>query len=256
MIYLKSISETISTLIIAGTVIIISITVFYFSLANLQQATLSSEYGYIRSVFLGLADSFPDILEGGSYGARLPSRMVGIGYINYSDTLIKVMILNGTDTLLEYSDTPLALYASAYASLVVRERTVYGRDDLVVDETLLLPFIREYYSNGATYLVFDTARFYVKIYEYESNNEHVYLINIIYVKITVKLLSTRLVQLTVLNGGDIINERLVGITNLQLMRTRNGVTEVVELADLIPNPGPNPVYIVNIVVKNIEMVIT
>jgi len=253
---LRGVSEAISTIIIAGTVIMVSLTVFYYSLVNLQQATLSTEYGYIRSVFLGLADSFPDIIEGGSYGARIPSRMVGVGYINLTDTTIRLVVMNGSNVLINYSDTPMALHASTYASLIVNERIVYGRDDLVVNETSLIPFIREYYSEGATHLVFDTARFYVKIYEYDTNGEHVYMINLIYVKTTVKILSSKPVQLTVSLGANILSNRLAGITDLRLIKIRGGATEVVDLSDLIPNPVPGSTYVANIVVKEVVMVLT
>ncbi len=253
---MKAISDTITTLIIAGTIIMVSLTVFYYSIANLQYATLSAEYGYIRSVFLGIADSIPDIIEGGTYGARLPSRLVGVGYLNLSDTMLNLMVINDTNTIFNYTDTPMALHASTYASLVVRERRVYGVDSLIVNETLLIPRIREYYLEGATHLVLDTARFYVKIYSYETNGEIVYIVNVIYVKLSVKITSSKPVQITVSLGRDLVNERLVDVDDVVFTRNVNGVVETVSLDDLIPNMPANAVVVVNIVVKNVDMVIS
>jgi hypothetical protein len=253
---LRSVSEAISTLIIAGTVIIVSITVFYYALANLQQATLASEYGYVRSVFLGLADSFPDLIAGGTYGARLPSRMVGVGYINDTDTRLQIIVLNNTEILVNYTDTPLELQARAYAALYVGYHVIYGRDYVVVNDTGLIPLVREYYKNGATHLVLDTNRFYVKIYEYEVGGEHYYLINIIYVKLNIKLLSSRPVQLSVTLGTDVLRKRLIDVTDLRLIRIHDSIREEISLSDLIPNPEPGSSYIVNLIVKNLQVVIT
>lgn len=253
---MRGLSESITTLIIAGTIIMVSLTIFYYSLANLQQAALSSEYGYVRSIFLGIADSIPDIIQGGTYGARLPSRMVGVGYIYEVNDFINIIIFNNTEVLINYTDNPMALHASTYASLVVSERTVYGVDQAIVNETSLIPYIREYYLNGVTHLTLDTTRFYVKIYEYDTANKHVYVINVLYVKLTVKIQSSKPVQIAVSLGPDIVNEHYVSITDLRLIRIRNGIVKEIGLFDLIPNPQPGSDYVVNLVVKNIIVVLT
>ncbi len=252
---MKGVSEALTTLIIAATIIITSITVFYFAIANLQQATLSAEYGYIRSIFIGVADTLPDILEGGTYASRLPSRLVGIGYINLSDTRLEIIVINNSNIIFNYTDQPMALHASAYASLVVNERTVYGVNKYVVNETLLLPRVREYYLNGATHLTLDTARFYVKVYVYEMNGETTYVVNIIYAKLVVKILSSKPSQLTVSLGKTVLYDRLVDIDELKLKYISGGTTHTTDLDDLIPNPVPGSHYIINILIKNIDAVI-
>ncbi|OYT37642.1 MAG: hypothetical protein B6U89_07035 [Desulfurococcales archaeon ex4484_58] len=253
---MKAISESISTIIIFATIIMVSLTIFYFSIASLREATLSAEYGYMKSLFISLADTFPDILEGGSFGARLPSRLVGIGYINLIDTSVNIIVINDSNTIINYTDTPLVLHASAFASITTVERLIYGVDDYIVNETILIPRIREYYRDGQTHLELDTIRFYVKVYVYQVDSTITYIVNVMYVKLSVKITSSKPVQITASSGADIVNERLINIDDIILTIKGNGRNYTVTLDDLIPNRTPGSDIILKLIVKNVNVVLS
>ncbi len=77
---MKAISEVLSTIIIAGTIIAVSLTVFYYSMLILGDTVTSTEFGYSKSLLINIASSTNLFLQGNSYVATLPSRYVGIGY--------------------------------------------------------------------------------------------------------------------------------------------------------------------------------
>ncbi len=77
---MKAISEAISTVIIAATVVMISITIFYYALYNLSETEAEIEYGYTKSVIINIASNFPLFMRGNTYVANTPSHVVGIGY--------------------------------------------------------------------------------------------------------------------------------------------------------------------------------
>ena len=59
---MKAVSEIISTLIISGTIIFVSLTIFFYALYNVQSSINSAEFGYIRSVLYSLATNIPNII--------------------------------------------------------------------------------------------------------------------------------------------------------------------------------------------------
>ncbi len=77
---MRAISEVLSTIIIAGTIIAVSLTIFYYSMLILGDSVTSTEYGYSKSLIINLASNTNLFLQGNSYVATFPSRYVGIGY--------------------------------------------------------------------------------------------------------------------------------------------------------------------------------
>ncbi|GEM_PF-3487951 len=81
----KAVSEVISTVILAATVIMISLIVFYYAMLSFQTSSLATQFGYTKSVLLVLASNINYILAGNQYYANIPTKSVGVGY-NHTST--------------------------------------------------------------------------------------------------------------------------------------------------------------------------
>lgn len=194
---MKAISETISTVIIFSILIVTIILIFMISLLLLNTTTQTAEYGYVKTVFVNFANSLPDILEGGSYGAQIPSRTIGIGYMKLNNIVFSIKTCNETI----YIDNPVVIYAKSFTPLVTANKTLFGRDKIVVNETILLGRVYEYYINGSTHIVFDTMRVYLKTYLYRTSDLSRYTVNIIYVKIDPVVITSQPSRIAVSHGG-------------------------------------------------------
>lgn len=197
MFVLKLISETVSTMIIFSIIIVVILLIFMLSFTLLNVTTQTAEYGYVKTIFINLANSLPDILEGGSYGAQLPSKTIGLGYMKLTNTVFSIKIVNDE----VFRENPVVIYAKSINPLVTVNRTIFGRNDLVVNETILLSKIDELYYNGSSYVRFDTIRAHVKIYLYRTGDVSRYIVNILYVKIEPVVLTSTPTKLSVSQGG-------------------------------------------------------
>ncbi len=254
---MRSISEAISTIIIAATIIMVSLTIFYFAIINLQQSIASSEYGYTKSIFINLATNIPNIINGGSFGANLPRKLVGVGYGD-SGRVISILIENNSSILLNYTSEPKALEATIYSPIVTTMHIVYGNPvSYIVNDTSLIPSIIEYYENGATHLVLDTARVYVRIYVFEINNVKHYVVNILYLDLKPQLVSSAPLRIVVSARNTIISNKYLnidpyasGITIIDKYGTHTYL-----IKDLIPTLTSNDIVDVNIVIKELTVVL-
>uniref|UniRef100_A0A7C4HFB7 Uncharacterized protein n=1 Tax=Staphylothermus marinus TaxID=2280 RepID=A0A7C4HFB7_STAMA len=193
---MKGISETVSTMIIFSIIIIVVILIFMISFTLLNITTQTSEYGYVKTIFINLANSLPEILEGGSYGAQIPSRTIGIGYMKEENPiLIKIA------GELVYSNNPVIVYAKTFNPMTTVNKTLFGKNSLIVDETILLSRVNEIYINGSNYITLDTARVFLKKYLYTTETESRFIVNVIYVRIEPVLLSNQPNRLTVSHAG-------------------------------------------------------
>lgn len=251
---MKAISEAISTVIIAATVIMVSVTIFVFAIFNMQQSVAMAEYGYMKSIMYGLCSNIPNILQGGSYGANTPSRLVGIGYTVLPDTSINIYIEDQNEVLLDYTDEPVALVTVIRYPVVTYNSTLYGIHKYIVNDTVLLPLLTEYYYNGATYISFDTARVYIKIYKLETDQTR-YIVNIVYLDLKPVLVSTSPSRIVVTVSRDIINEVYRDINEIIITYTNSTGLYETTLLDLIPDLQPGDIVDVNIVIKELRVVI-
>jgi hypothetical protein len=206
------ISETISTIIIFSTVIVISLLIFSISLYMLQSSTQAAEYGYVKTVFVNLANSIPNLLEGGSYAANIPTRTVGLGYLNKTDITVSIIINNITQKI----DHPIMIYAKTVSATSTINRTIFGINinESVVNESLNIARVREVYYLGATYIILDTMKPYLRIYEYKYNNITTYTITITYVKLKPVVISTKPSRLVVVLGDVETKTYKINISSL------------------------------------------
>ena len=250
MIVLKAISETITTIIVTSALIIISITIFYFALIILQQSSISAEYGYIKTTLINLANSFPEIIEGGSYAAGLPSRIVGVGYKQLPNSYVNITVVKNGNTSYSYFDEPIAIEATAYHAIVTRNSTLYGTSNMIINLTQLIPHVMELYHEGVTYLRLDTCRVYLKNYEINSTNGMKYVINILYIKITPKIISSSPRRLVV-SLSDVESTTIVDADDV-IIRVKQGTSiQEYKASDHIPS---NVQLDVNIIIKEIGVI--
>ena len=252
---MKAVSEVVSTLIVSGTIIVVSLIIFFYALYNVQSSINSAEFGYIRTVFYSIATNIPNIVEGGSFGANTPSRIVGIGYINLSDVTIHISIENETTTLLDYASTPKALEATAYAALITSNTTLYGCNCYIVNDTGLLSRIQALYYGGATHLRLDTARVYIRIYLFKEDSVTRYVVNILYLELKPEIISTHPTRLVVYASKNIVSKTYSNISNIEITYTNTSGTYTTTLHDLLPSLSSNDIVDANIVVKEVSVVI-
>lgn len=251
---MKAVSEAVSTVIIAATVVMVSVTIFYFAILNMQQSVAMAEYGYIKSVMYGLCSNIPNILQGGSYGANTPSRLVGVGYAGLPDTSISIYVEKQNEVLLDYTDEPTALFAIIRHPVVTYNSTLYGVHKYIVNDTILLPRLTEYYYNGATYISFDMARVYIKVYKLETGQTR-YIVNIVYLDLAPVLVSTSPSRIVVTISRDIVNAVYQDVDEIKITYTNSTGSYETTLQDLIPDLQPSDIVDVNIVIKELRVVI-
>ncbi len=254
---MKSMSDAISTIIIASVIILVSLIVFYLALYNLQDSIAYSEYGYVKSILISLAENVPNLVNGGSYGASLPQKMVGVGYAHIGRN-ITITVINNSQTLVEYSDNAMAIEAVIRRAVITGERTIYGYyDRLIINDTALLPCITEYYSGGATYIRIETARVYVRVYVYIINNVKHYVVNLLYLQMTPILVSTHPNKLVASAQEDILSRKFYNIEPQETTINFAGdINKTITLLSLIPDWQPGNIVDLSIVIKKLTVVLT
>ncbi len=108
----RGVSEVITTVILAATIIMISLVIFYYAMYAFQTSSLATQFGYTKSVLLDLASNLNYVISGNQYYANIPSKTVGVGY-NESTTYtisIGVPAYNITITINNPLSTPLNNY--------------------------------------------------------------------------------------------------------------------------------------------------
>lgn len=261
---MKLISEGVVLVIIASAMITVSLTVFYFAMSNLHYSTLTSEYGYIMNTFVNLADSVPDIINGEGFGTGLPKRLVGVGYLKYGSELpfdhynVTIRIQRSGGYTFIYEDSPIKLYAKAQLAVATPSRLIYGRNDFIVNDLLLIAKVKEYYYRGFTYLTLDTARVYLKTTEYIYADQtgthrslHVY---IMYIKINV-VTQPDPKTMVVNRGVDLVNERFLDVTDLKIVFRNESAVKTVLLSDLVPNLQNYDELLVTLIVRELNVVL-
>lgn len=261
---MKMISEAVVLVIIASVMITISLTVFYFAISNLHYSTLTSEYGYITNTFVNLADSIPDIINGEGFGTGLPRRLVGVGYLVYGSELpfdnynVTIRIYGSNGELFVYEDSPIKLYAKVQLAVATPSRLIYGRNDFIVNDLLLVARVKEYYYRGFTYLTLDTARVYLKLSEYiytdQSGTHRSLHIYIMYVKLRVSTLPDPK-TMVVNRGVDLVNERFFGVTDLKIIFKNESFVKTISLNDLAPGVRNYDELVVSLIVRELNVVL-
>ena len=252
MIILKAISETITTIIVTSALIIISITIFYYALIILQQSSISAEYGYVKTLFINLANSFPDIVEGGSYAAGIPSRIVGLGYRELDNSYVTIIATKDGYNAFYYTDNPIVIEAVAYHAIVTTNSTLYGTDDVVVDQTQLIPRVTESYHEGATFIRLDTCRVYVKVYETTGSFGTKYIINVLYIKITPKIISSSPKRL-VISFSNIDTTTIADADDVVIRVKQGSNLQIYNIRDLYNIPSGATID-VNIIIKELGVI--
>jgi len=175
---LKLISELVSSVIIFATVLTVSLVAFFATMNVLGLSSVNAEYGYMKSNLVNLANTIPDLLEGGTYSLSVPSRYVGIGYLNLTDKRIQLIIANNT-VIDEY---PVAIYIRPGTPTATSNNTVFGVDAPVVNNTLFIAKVDEVYVNGETRVILDAARIAVSQYKIVTSNFTKYIYYVTYVR--------------------------------------------------------------------------
>ncbi|MEM4436909.1 MAG: hypothetical protein QXO22_08200 [Thermosphaera sp.] len=155
------------------TVVLISLSIFFFSTFSVDATTVSVEYGYVKSMFREVAFSIPEVLNGQSIYIRHPSSLINLGYKRIPVNLtITVEFANGSRVLVFEKAEFFALTGGIRRNALenIGLKIVYGRNEPIVTEIRELAMVKEYFYNGWTFIELDTSRIYCSIYKIGPNN--------------------------------------------------------------------------------------
>ncbi|MEM2009688.1 MAG: hypothetical protein QXV51_02475 [Thermosphaera sp.] len=170
---MRAVSEPLVILILFMTVVLISLSIFFFSTFSVDATTASVEYGYVKSMFREVAFSIPEVLNGQSIYVRHPSSIINLGYRKLPVNLtIQLEFANGSRLLVLEKTEFYAITGGIHRNVLenVGVNLIFGRDKPFVTEIRELALVREYYSNGWTFIELDTSRIYCSIYRVGFNN--------------------------------------------------------------------------------------
>ncbi|ADG90647.1 hypothetical protein [Thermosphaera aggregans] len=176
---MKSVSEPLVIMILFMTVVLISLSIFFFSTFSVDATTASVEYGYVKSLFREIAFSIPEILNGQTIYTRHPSSLVSLGFKKIPLNLTIQLELGNNTLVTAFNKTEFyALTGGIRRNVLedVRGSIVYGVNQSVVSEIERLALVREYYYNGWTIIELDTARVYCSIYKVGDSNYYLEII--------------------------------------------------------------------------------
>lgn len=223
---MKLISELVSSVIIFATVLTVSLIAFFATMNVLGLSSVNAEYGYMKSNLVNLANNIPDILDGGTYSLSVPSRNVGIGYLNLTDKRLQ-LIVAGNTTIDEY---PVAIYIRPGTPTATSNNTVFGVNAYVVDNPLFIAKVDEVYVNGETRVILDTARIAVSQYKVATKDFTKYIYYITYVRFRPTVASSSVSRVLVVG----IDSRVENVITVNPSSSNNPIIEF--------RVNGNPVY--------------
>ncbi len=258
----RGVGEAITSVILASVIIVIASITLYYSLVTIDNGLATTEYGYIKSTFVNIANNYHYIVQGSSYVATLPHQLVGVGYRNYSDLVLSIIV----DDVYVYNDTPASVCAEVYRPIATVKTIVYGSSGdyylgcrFTVDHLRLVPCIQEYFSQGRTVLEFNTARFYITVYITNETGVERYLVRILYIRTVPRIEQQFTGNLIVNPYKDVFKYSKDGINSLRIMlvnKTSGSIIVEKDLDDIIANRNPILDVDLVIVVKQVYTVIS
>ncbi|MEL9909201.1 MAG: hypothetical protein QXP97_06055 [Desulfurococcus sp.] len=206
----KSVSETVSTIILTSLIvgILLAILPYTYNLHAFQNNVV--EYMYYRQVFVSIANILPLVLQGGEYEVSIPSNYMSVGY-----TSVGMISLFLNSSITPNLTIPCnALMTSSYISATTGR--VYGVENIVVNDTRLIPLVREKRINGSQYLLLDTCRVYLDIEITEDRSGRMYYYRFIFYNLTINYHGEEVHSIRVrLTGEPLVasyNESLYNLT--------------------------------------------
>ncbi len=178
---MRALSEAISTIIIYSILVALALYMSVYVLHSATSGVSSTEYFYVRQLFLSSAQNIPEIvnpLSGGTYTISYPGIRMGIGWMKYGSITI---VVNNT---IEYELPCTAIYSKIDTAIITSKRIVYGINALIVNDTRLMPRVVEYYQEGSTYIRLDTCRILLYKTRILRGNTSVYYIRVFFINIT------------------------------------------------------------------------
>ena len=245
---MKSVSEALTSIIVFSTLLVITIFVTMYAFVNTYSEPWLTEYYYLRQALLSVTSNIPVVINplgGGSYTVSIPSARMAIGWRDYAEINIYV---NSSKALTLSCKT---IYTKIGIPIITHENIVYGVRSEVVNDTRLLPRLREYYSEGYTLLELDTCRFSAIVERTGNFSGVVYYLRLIYINLTPITPSqsvNRSYTVSTYIGGtpQIMTYRNVYGLGIEF-RYRDGETSYIAMGDL----GASPPLVLTIIVYNV-----
>ncbi len=178
---MRAVSETISTIIIYSVLVALALFMSIYVLHSATSGVASTEYFYVRQLFQSSAQNIPEIvnpLSGGTYTISYPGIRMGIGWMSYGSI---TLVINNT---VEYKLPCTAIYSKIDTAIITSRKIVYGVDELIVNDTRLMPRVVEYYHEGSTYIRLDTCRILLYKTRILRGNTTVYYVRVFFINIT------------------------------------------------------------------------
>ncbi|MET1160144.1 MAG: hypothetical protein ABWW65_04205 [Thermoprotei archaeon] len=235
---MRSISETLSLMIVSSVAIFTALAIFYATLYFNDITNASLEYGRMKFIFKDLAVKLDELVSGYTFTYTYPSTMIGVGFriLDYSVTF-SITFINGTTTDLSIGNF-YSLRAELSKIVISTQSIVYGETSSVLVTKLdEIPVIREYVENGKTVLELSLNKIKYSIYKLETINTSEYVIEVYIIRI---------------NKPEIVGNKMIkvyAIPNTELTKTYANVSsleiivnnEVIATSDqLFSSVGLNP----------------
>ncbi len=176
---MKSVSEPLVIMILFMTVVLVSLSIFFFSTFSVDATTASVEYGYLKSLFREIAFSIPEILNGQTIYTKHPSSLVSLGFKKIPVNLsIQLEFKNGSSIQVFNKTEFYALTGGIHRNVLesVAGSILYGKNQTVVNEIEQLGLVHEYYHNGWSMIELETARIYYSLYKVGPSNYYLEVI--------------------------------------------------------------------------------
>jgi len=157
----RAVSEVVSGIVLFAVVLALSLALFLYTMTYLDYTKISTEYGYVKTIFNKIGDAITGSQPGFTIELTYPHEATALGY-GFKPLNATIVLGDGTVNRTVNIAGCYVLEARVRGSIVSSPQPVIirGVNETIVNDLSLVPLIYEYYSNGSSILVIDTCRIY------------------------------------------------------------------------------------------------
>jgi len=157
----RAVSEVVSGIVLFAVVLALSLALFLYTMTYLEYTKVSTEYGYVKTVFNKIGDAITGSQSSFTIELTYPHEAVALGY-GFKPLNITIVLGDGAVNRTVNIAGCYVLKAGVRGSVVSSPQPaiIRGVNETIVNDLSLVPLIYEYYSNGSSILVIDTCRIY------------------------------------------------------------------------------------------------
>ncbi|ADV64603.1 hypothetical protein [Desulfurococcus mucosus] len=163
----RAVSEVVAAVILFTVAVAISLAVFFYTAFYTDYVKALTEYGHVKTVLWNIADviSTQGYMDNRVLEYRYPHEVASIGYeFKRVNLTVNLTLSNGSTVTVSRGGCYVLKAAVARPVLTNMQPTLLrGVNETLVNDTLLVPSLYEYYSNGWSILVLDACRIYYSV---------------------------------------------------------------------------------------------